>query len=121
LSDLLGSDDPRVRLAADRTVLAAERTYAAWVRTGIAAMIAGVGAHAVDELVWSPELAMVTGTLLMAFAAFCFAAGLWRQLNLEAPITSAGIRPLPRALVIGANGALILIALASMAGLLAAG
>ncbi len=38
-------DDPRVRLAEDRTVLAAERTYAAWLRTGLAFLSVGLAAQ----------------------------------------------------------------------------
>src|SRR5215211_5203705 len=47
------SADRRTELAANRTVLAAERTYAAWVHTG---------------------LVVLTGSVLVAFAAFCFIA-----------------------------------------------
>ena len=38
-------DDPRVRLAEDRTVLAAERTFVAWLRTGLAFLGVGLAAQ----------------------------------------------------------------------------
>jgi hypothetical protein len=73
--------DPRVQLAADRTVFAAERTYAAWVRTGLAALASGVGTKKVLEGVIPEWLIIVAGSVLVAFSAFCFGAAIWRELR----------------------------------------
>ena len=110
--------DPRNLLAADRTIMAGERTYAAWMRTGLAAMFAGVGANAVAEDVWSATVGLVTGTLLMAFAAFCFIAAMWRQMRSGAPPPQSNIRPMPSWLLLIVNGTLFLVAVIGLFGLL---
>jgi len=65
------SADRRTELAANRTVLAAERTYAAWVRTGLVSLAAGVGAKTTLGGVLPEWVVMLTGSVLVAFAAFC--------------------------------------------------
>jgi putative membrane protein len=55
-------------------VLAAERTYAAWVRTGLMSLAAGVGAKTTLGGVLPEWVVVLTGSVLVAFAAFCFAA-----------------------------------------------
>jgi putative membrane protein len=112
------SADRRTELAADRTVLAAERTYAAWVRTGLAALASGIGARALREKVAPVWLAVATGAVLTLFAAFCFLAGVWRELLPVAP-PKPQARRLPSPLLIVLNGFLILVALAALAGELA--
>src|SRR6185295_1515583 len=79
------SADRRTILAADRTIFAAERTYAAWVRTGLTALAAGVGAKAALGPVIGETLVLITGSMLVVFSAFCFAAGVWRELSPGAP------------------------------------
>lgn len=74
------SADRRTALAANRTVLAAERTYAAWVRTGLMSLAAGVGAKKTLGGVLPEWVVVLTGSVLTAFAAFCFAAAVWREL-----------------------------------------
>ena len=77
---LIGGSDRRTELAANRTVLVAERTYAAWVRTGLMSLAAGVGAKKTLGGVLPEWVVVLTGSVLSAFAAFCFAAAVWREL-----------------------------------------
>ena len=108
------SADRRTELAADRTVLAAERTYAAWVRTGLVSLAAGVGAKATLGGVLPDWVVVLTGSVLVAFAAFCFIAAVWRELFPGAPPPQPDVRRLPRALLFALNGFLALVALAVM-------
>jgi putative membrane protein len=110
------SADRRTELAADRTVFAAERTYAAWVRTGLSSLAAGVGAKALLKDVVAPWLASATGSVLILFSAFCFFAGVWRELDPGAPPPRPDIRRLPPWLLIGVNGFLALVSLAALVG-----
>lgn len=75
------SDDPRARLAYERTHLANERTFAAWLRTGISVAAGGI---AVAHLVPEPSRDSVTalalggafvllGVAIMAYGAREFA------------------------------------------------
>jgi putative membrane protein len=110
------SADRRTVLAANRTVLAAERTYAAWVRTGLTALAAGVGAKKVLGGVlpeWGVEL---TGSVLVLFSAACFAAAVWRELRPGTPPPQPDVRRLPRSLLLGLNGFLVLVSLATLLG-----
>jgi putative membrane protein len=111
------SADRRTELAADRTIFAAERTYAAWVRTGLAALAAGVGAKALLKDVVHPWLASATGSVLILFSAFCFFAGVWRELDSGAPPPRPDIRRLPPWLLISVNGFLVLVSLAALVGI----
>lgn len=110
------SADRRTELAADRTILAAERTYAAWVRTGLSALAAGVGAKALLKDVVVPWLASATGSVLILFSAFCFLAGVWRELYTGAPPPRPDIHRLPPWLLVAINGFLMLVALAALIG-----
>jgi len=110
------SADRRTELAADRTVLAAERTYAAWVRTGIAALASGVGARALLSPILPAWFGLLTGSMLIGFSAFCFAAAVWRELMRVAPPTAPDARRLPGAALIGMNGFLILVDLVALLG-----
>ena len=110
------SADRRTELAADRTILAAERTYAAWVRTGLSALASGVGAGALLQHILPEWVGKLTGTLLIAFSAFCFAAAVWRQMVRVAP-PRPDTRRLPPALLIAVNGFLALVSLAALAGI----
>jgi putative membrane protein len=111
------SADRRTQLAADRTVLAAERTYAAWVRTGLAALASGVGAKALLESLLPPWFANITGTVLVAFAGFCFVAGVWRELKPGAPPPKPDTRNLPNWVLIGLNGFLVVVSAATLVAL----
>ena len=110
------SADRRTELAANRTVLAAERTYAAWVRTGLMSLAAGVGAKKTLGGVLPEWVVVLTGSVLVAFAAFCFAAAVWRELYPGTPPPRPDVRRLPRALMFALNGFLTLVALAALLG-----
>jgi putative membrane protein len=108
--------DRRTELAADRTVLAAERTYAAWVRTGLVALASGIGSKALLTGTIPAWLVLATGTVLVAFAGFCFAAGVWRDLR-PAMRPVPEVQRLPPALLIAVNGFLVFVALAVLVGI----
>lgn len=110
------SADRRTELAADRTVFAAERTYAAWVRTGLAALASGVGAKKLLEGVIPNWLIVGTGSVLVLFSAFCFAAAVWRQLSPGPPPPKPDTPRLNPWLLIVVNGFLVLVALAALMG-----
>lgn len=114
---LVDSADRRTELAADRTVLAAERTYAAWVRTGLAALAAGVGAKKVLGGLLPEWAILPTGSVVVLFAAFCFVAAVWREVWAGAPPPKPDVRSLPRPLLIGINGFLVLVCFAAMLGI----
>jgi putative membrane protein len=111
------SADRRTELAADRTVFAAERTYAAWVRTGLVAMASGIGAKALLENIVPHWLVLLTGSVLVLFSAFCFAAAVWRNLYRPARPPVPGAERIHPALLIGVNGFLVLVALAALVGI----
>lgn len=75
------SADRRTELAADRTLLASERTYAAWMRTGLGALASGIGARALLQGLVAQWLVRATAVALVAFAIFCFIAGVWREVD----------------------------------------
>jgi putative membrane protein len=112
-----GGTDRRTQLAADRTVLAAERTYAAWVRTGLVALAAAVGAKATLGGVLPEWAVLATGTALALFAAFCFAAAVWRELWPGAPPPPPDVRRLPPAALLALNGFLALVCLGALVGI----
>lgn len=109
--------DRRTELAANRTVFAAERTYAAWVRTGLVALASGIGAKSLLAHILPDWLIGLTGSVLVLFSAFCFAAAVWRQFDPGPPPPKPDTRQLPAALLILINGFLVLVALASLIGI----
>jgi putative membrane protein len=111
------SADRRTELAANRTVFAAERTYAAWVRTGLAALASGIGAKKLLEGVVPEWMIVSTGSVLVLFSAFCFAAAVWRQLFTGAQPPQPDVERLPPYLLIIFNGFLALVSLAALFGL----
>jgi putative membrane protein len=113
------SADRRTQLAADRTVLAAERTYAAWVRTGLAALASGIGARALLEHLVPDWLGLATASLLVLFAGFCFLAAIWREMMRITPV-SPDVHRLPPKLLMAINGFLLLVCLATLAGICSA-
>jgi putative membrane protein len=106
--------DQRNHLAADRTLLAAERTYAAWVQLGLAALAAGIGAKKLLEGVVPEWMIIATGSLLVFFSSFCFAAAVWRQLKPGAPPPTPHVRRIHPGLLVVVNGALALVSLAAL-------
>jgi len=112
-----GSADRRTELAGDRTVLAAERTYAAWVRTGLVALASGIGANKLLEGLVPAWMVALTGTVLVLFAAFCFVAGVWRDLDPVRPPPRPRTQRLPAWLLVLVNGFLALVALSALIGI----
>lgn len=111
------SADRRTELAADRTMFAAERTYAAWVRTGLVALASGIGARKLLDGVVPSWMVIGTGTILILFSAFCFIAGVWRQLFVGAPPPNPDVSRLPPMILATVNGFLALVALAALVGI----
>src|SRR5947208_10548512 len=101
--NLTDSADRRTQLAADRTVFAAERTYAAWVRTGLVSLASGIGAKKLLAGIVPEWMIVATGSLLVAFSAFCFAAAVWRQLYPGAPPPPPDVPRIPPALLVLVN------------------
>jgi putative membrane protein len=110
------SADRRTELAADRTVFAAERTYAAWVRTGLVALASGIGARKLLEGLVPHWLIVAAGTALILFSAFCFVAGVWRQVFVGAPPPNPDVPRLPAVVLVILNGFLALVAVAALIG-----
>jgi putative membrane protein len=114
---LKDSADRRTELAANRTVFAAERTYAAWVRTGLAGLASGVGAQKLLAGVVPNWMIVSTGSVLILFSAFCFAAAVWRQLFQGAQVPEPDVPRIPPFLFVAFNGFLALVSLAALFGL----
>jgi putative membrane protein len=104
-------------LAADRTLFAAERTYAAWVRTGLVGLASGIGSNKLLAGVVPGWMILGTGTVLLLFSAFCFGAGVWRQLVIGTAPAEPGIRRIPPVILAVVNGFLGLVALTALVGL----
>jgi putative membrane protein len=111
------SADRRTELAANRTMFAAERTYAAWVRTGLVAMASGVGAKPALSGLLPNWLIGLTGTVLVLFSVFCFAAAVWRQLYPGPPPPVPDAKRLHPALMVLLNGFLALVSIACLVGI----
>lgn len=111
---LKDSADRRTELAANRTIFAAERTYAAWVRTGLAALASGIGAKKLLEGMVPDWMIVSTGSVLVFFSAFCFAAAVWRQLFTGAQPPQPDVQRIPPFLFVAFNGFLVLVALAAL-------
>jgi putative membrane protein len=111
------SADRRTQLAADRTMFAAERTYAAWVRTGLVALASGIGAKKLLAGLVPDWMIVATGSLLVFFSAFCFAAAVWREFDRGEPPPRPDARRIPPALLVLVNGFLALVALAALVGI----
>jgi putative membrane protein len=111
------SADRRTQLAADRTVFAAERTYAAWVRTGLVALASGIGSKTLLAGLVPEWMILTTGSVLVLFSAFCFIAGVWRELYPGAPPPKPDTRRLPPWLLALINGFLALVAFAALLGI----
>ena len=100
-----------------RTLLAAERTYAAWVRTGLAALAAGIGAKALLQDLVHGWLVLTTSIVLIAFAEFCFIAGVWRQFTRAVPPPRPDTARLPAWLLVTFNGFLVVLGAAVLIGI----
>jgi putative membrane protein len=111
------SADRRTELAANRTIFAAERTYAAWVRTGLVAMASGVGAKPALSGLVPDWLIGLTGTVLVLFSVFCFAAAVWRNLYPGPPPPVPDAKRLHPVLLVLFNGFLALVSIACLIGI----
>src|SRR3954454_11050108 len=80
--------------------------------TGLVSLAAGVGAKKTLGGVLPDWAVVLTGSVLVAFAAFCFIAALWRELSPAAPPPEPDVRQLPQVLLFALNGFLALVALA---------
>jgi putative membrane protein len=112
-----GEEDPRPRLAYDRTLLANERTYAAWLRTGLGAAAFGIALAHLPQAPSPAELAVADA--MLAIGALVILYGGWRFVRVSRELSGPG-SPAVRAepLVVGA---LTLVAAVLVAVLLAAG
>lgn len=110
-------DTARMEVAADRTVFAAERTYAAWVRTGLVSLASGVGAKKLLGDLLPDWLIVLTGSVLVLFSAFCFAAAVWRHIHPGPPPPRPDARRIPFVLLVTVNGFLVLVAFAALIGI----
>ncbi len=115
--ELEDSADRRTQLAADRTIFAAERTYAAWVRTGLVALASGIGAKKLLAGIVPEWMIITTGSLLVLFSAFCFAAAVWRQFDPGPPPPTPDTHRIYPWLLLAVNGFLALVALAALIGI----
>jgi putative membrane protein len=113
MDHLVPNDDPRVRLAFDRTHLANERTFAAWIRTGLSVGAVGIAvAHFTPTGDRGTGKVLALGGALMAIGIGLVAFGGWRygQVNQELAHASAPTLPAaPR--IIGALAILLCLAL----------
>jgi putative membrane protein len=114
---LTADADRRTVLAIDRTYLASERTYAAWMRTALASLASGIGARAVMHDILPETAAKVIASILVLFAAFCVVAAVWRQLQGVSPPPHPDIRPIPNALLVPTNAALLVVVIAALVGI----
>ena len=110
----MSSAERTTQLAMDRTIYAAERTYAAWVRTGLVALASGLSADKLLQGAVPDWMILGTGTILVLFSAFCFVAGIWRQLFTGGADPEPDVRHMPRAVLIVVNGFLALVALTAL-------
>ena len=75
-------------------------------------LAAGVGAKKTLDGVLPEWAVVLTGSVLVGFAAFCFVAAVWRELFPGTPPPEPDVHRLPRALLFALNGFLALVALA---------
>ena len=102
------------QLAMDRTVYAAERTYAAWVRTGLVALASGLGAEKLLQDAVPKWMILGAGTILVLFSAFCFVAGIWRQIFTGSSDPEPDVRHMPKIILVIVNSFLALVALTAL-------
>ncbi|TXN22877.1 DUF202 domain-containing protein [Methylobacterium sp. WL9] len=112
MSDI-APDDPRVKLAEDRTVLAAERTFAAWLRTGLAFLGGGLAAQRFLREVLAVWPLKVLSLTLIVCALASFAGAAWRDRAIRTRLAQAEIPMMPRVLTVGI--AILLIAISGFA------
>jgi putative membrane protein len=110
----MSSAERTTQLAMDRTIYAAERTYAAWVRTGLVALASGLGAEKLLQGTVPHWMILGAGTILILFSAFCFVAGIWRQLFTGSTDPAPDVKHMPKAVLLVVSGFLALVALTAL-------
>jgi putative membrane protein len=76
-----------------------------------------VGARTLLAGVIPDWLALLAGSVLIFFAAFCLWAGVWRELHPGAAPPRPDVRRLPTMILIVVNVVLIIVALAALVGI----
>ena len=87
------------------------------MRTGLFALAIGVGSKKLLTGLIPDWLSIITASVLVLFSAFCFVAGVWRDLSPGAPPPKPDIRRLPSYLLLALNGFLALVAMAVLLGI----
>jgi putative membrane protein len=87
------------------------------VRTGLVALASGIGAKKLLADVVPDWLIVVNASVLVLFSAFCFVAGVWRQLDAGPPRPRPDARRLPPALLVVLNGFLAIVSIAALFGI----
>jgi putative membrane protein len=84
-------EDPRQRLAYDRTLLANERTFAAWIRTGLSVAAVGLAAgQLLPEAAGRRRYVAALGVLLVVAGIGIMAFGAWRFAAVGRDLAGAG-------------------------------
>jgi putative membrane protein len=79
--------------------------------------VSGVGANTLLSGAMADLLVRVAGTVLVLFSAFCFGAGVWRELRAADTLPKSHVMPIARAILRIVNGALVLVSLAALVGI----
>jgi putative membrane protein len=79
-------------------------------------LAAGVGAKKVLGGVLPDWAVMITGSVLVLFAAFCFIAGVWRELWPGPPPPQPDVRRIAAKALVVLNGFLVLVCLGTLLG-----
>ena len=77
-------------------------------------MPSGIGAKKLLEGVVPDWMIVSTGSILVFFSAFCFAAAVWRQLFTGSQPPQPDVKRIPPILLVIFNGFLALVALAAL-------
>ena len=93
-------DDPRPRLAYDRTILANERTFAAWVRTGLAVAAVGVAVAHLIPMSHDRALHLLIAGLFVALGIVVIGLGAWRFARVYRDLRGTGSPPVVLAPVV---------------------
>jgi putative membrane protein len=92
-------EDPRQRLALDRTLLANERTLAAWIRTGLSVAVVGLAAvHLLPAAGPRGPLLVSLGAALVLSGVGVIVFGAWRFATVaralgDGATRGTGVRP----------------------------
>ena len=77
----------------------------------------GLGAKAALGPVLGETVVLITGSMLVIFSGFCFAAGVWRELIPGASPPDPDVRRIPSPLLLSVNGFLGLVAVLALIGI----